>query len=149
MIFPIRAILLIAFGIVLGCSKEEASWIEIGKSDVAHIYMGKRIVMGEKPESPFLGVSELMDYHKPEISPKGSKYESIKMELMVNCSREQMAIYEYEMYSGQMATGNILESESISLKDAEKELRDIGDIATREIASRACSRTGKKMGRVD
>ncbi len=140
-----RIVLLICFSSVVGCTKEKTKWMEVGDSPEMHVYIGKRIEMGSKAESPFVGVSMLWDYHQPKVNPAGMEYRSFETKLLVDCKRMLAADAEYSRYSGQMATGNKVDSGERDLKEAERELREIQGSATKEVANMACNRAGKLM----
>ncbi|MDD2700375.1 MAG: hypothetical protein PHH36_03965 [Sideroxydans sp.] len=140
-----KTVFLIVACCVMGCSKENATWIEIAHSEAMQVYMGKKIEMGERQELPFVGATVLWNYLQPQISPEGKQHKSFKAKFLINCDRWQAADFEFVRYSGQMVAGDIVDSGMRDLKEAERELKDISDPALREVAERACDRAGKGM----
>lgn len=129
--------------ISIGCSKSEAKWIEVGYTPAMRFYLEKRVETGTKPESPFIGIEMLWDFNQSQTRPEGT-YKSIVLKMLVDCRRMMAADFGYTNYAEPMATGLVVATGGRDLKDAEKELKDIQNSATKAVAESACKGLGKQ-----
>jgi hypothetical protein len=142
MIFRLITVVVVAT-FFMGCSKNDAKWIEVGYTPEMHFYIEKRVEMGSKVGSPFLGLKMLWDFNSPQTRPEGDIYKSVVLKLLIDCNNFKAADFEYTNYSGQMTTGSIVSSGERNLKVAEQELKEIKHPATKAVAEMACKRFGK------
>lgn len=85
----------------------------------------------------------LWDFNEGQTRPEGT-YKSIVLKMLIDCRRMMAADFGYTNYAERMADGLVVATGERELKDAEKELKNIQNPATKAVAEYACTGLGKQ-----
>lgn len=82
----------------------------LGNSGAANYYVDTASI---KRTGNLRTLWSIMDYTRPQTTARGAKYLSTRTNMEFNCKDQTVLMRQFSMHSGQMATGDVLDTQGV------------------------------------
>lgn len=96
-------------------SQAAAEMKAAGNSDSATYYIDTDTIKRAGDTRTFWSV---MDYKRPQTTSRGASFLSTRTNMEINCKDQTVLMRQFSMHSGQMAKGDVLDTQGI-MRDAQ------------------------------